>query len=359
MQGRISRPALLPIGLVAAVALVFALWTGLFQLGVAGAPPVPVHGPLMVLGFLGTVIAVERAVGLGQVRAWAAPILSAMGTVLVMFGQFRTGMAVLTVAGAALVAVYLVAMRIAGYVDHLLVGAMGAVSWVVAAAAMFGQTATSKVVPSLAVFLVLTIIGERIELSRMAPNRSQTRSWIAVGAAAVLLVSSAVSMWWGVHGLHIAGASMVLLAVISASGDIARQTIRMKGLTAFMAAAILAGYVWLVISGLLWATERALPGTAYYDAALHTLFIGFVMSMIFAHSAVILPSVAGIQLPYHPTWWIGLAALHLTLLLRVLGGVLEDQLIKEIGGTGNVVSIGLFVALAVSSSIRRRGSSPG
>jgi hypothetical protein len=61
--------------LLGMLALVGALVGGLVRLGWALAAPAPLaafHGPLMVAGFLGTVIGLERAVALGRLWAYAA-----------------------------------------------------------------------------------------------------------------------------------------------------------------------------------------------------------------------------------------------------------------------------------------------
>ena len=61
---------LLPLVALAALALLAALWAALARIGVdMPALPVPVvaeHGPLMVSGFLGTLVSLERAVALGK-----------------------------------------------------------------------------------------------------------------------------------------------------------------------------------------------------------------------------------------------------------------------------------------------------
>ena len=57
------------------------MWLGLVRLG--WNLPLPwqdqliAHGPLMVCGFLGTLISLERAVGLGSPWGYAAPVLVA------------------------------------------------------------------------------------------------------------------------------------------------------------------------------------------------------------------------------------------------------------------------------------------
>src|SRR6185437_15820629 len=67
-----------PLLAVAVIMLLAGLWEGLVYLGL----PLPAgqaslhagHGPLMVLGFLGTLISLERAVALGATWAYLAPV---------------------------------------------------------------------------------------------------------------------------------------------------------------------------------------------------------------------------------------------------------------------------------------------
>ncbi|ACZ87154.1 hypothetical protein [Streptosporangium roseum] len=49
------------------------------------------HGPLMALGFLGTLICLERAVALRSRWGYTAPALSALGAVALAAGAEQTG----------------------------------------------------------------------------------------------------------------------------------------------------------------------------------------------------------------------------------------------------------------------------
>lgn len=67
----------LPLLALAFAALLGALWGGLLRIGWNWPllhPPLPMaHGPLMVGGFLGTLISLERAVALNRRWAYAGP----------------------------------------------------------------------------------------------------------------------------------------------------------------------------------------------------------------------------------------------------------------------------------------------
>jgi len=72
------------------LALLGGLWGGLHRLGWTGpvlqpAPPAA-HGPLMVCGFLGTVISLEWAVALDRAWAFLAPGYTGVGALLTLAG---------------------------------------------------------------------------------------------------------------------------------------------------------------------------------------------------------------------------------------------------------------------------------
>ncbi|HLU52853.1 MAG TPA: hypothetical protein VK011_04595 [Acidimicrobiia bacterium] len=345
-----SRIRLLPVALAAGAALVVASWAGLVRLGIRlGSAPVAIHGPLMILGFLGTVISLERAVGLGRAWAWSAPIVSAVAVVMLLLGATETGLVLLLVAGLLLSVVYGAALTVGRWPAYLVVESLGAIAWLIAVGALLASSLVARAVPAMASFLVLTIVGERLELSRMGPDNTPGRRRAVVVASAAVLMTAAVAAWFPQLGARIAGACLVVLAAASAAGDIARRTVRRGGVTAYMAVAILSGYVWLALAGVLWIGGGLTPGSSLYDPSIHSLFIGFVLSMILAHAPVIVPAVAAIQLPFRRSWWAALVLLHLTLAARVAGALVGSGPLKTWGGVGNVAALALFIVLAAAS----------
>jgi hypothetical protein len=67
----------------------------------------------------------------------------------------------------------------------------------------------------------------------------------------------------------------------------------------------------------------ALPDVPFaYDIIVHTFFLGFVFSMIFAHGPIILPGVLGLAVrPYHPLLYAPLVLLVSSVLLRIVAGM--------------------------------------
>lgn len=117
------------------LALLAAMWAGLVRLGwalPALRPALPVaHGPLMVSGFLGTVIALERAVALRLRWTYAAPALTGLGGLALIVGFFGpAGPLLITLGSLGLVAVFGVIIRRQTALFTIIMG-LGALAWLV------------------------------------------------------------------------------------------------------------------------------------------------------------------------------------------------------------------------------------
>lgn len=350
----------LPIFVTAAVSLLAALWGGLLLLGL----PVPTvtattasdHGPLMVLGFLGTVIALERAVALGRPWGFLAPAAAGLGGLSLVLGLPLLGRLLLCVASILLIVVYVVVHRVQPAI-HLRVMAIGAVCWYVATVLWLAGWTVPRTVPWLAGFLVLTIAGERLELARVGLLRPASVRQFRV--AAVLLMAGLVLTalpTLAVLGTRTAGAGMLGLALWGAANDVARRTVKIPGVTRFMAVCLLAGYAWLAVAGALWLVVGDLgSGLAVYDAALHAVFLGFVMSMIFGHAPVIVPAVLRVRLPFHPSFYLHLGLLHVALAVRIVAGdAFGVTWLWRAGGVATEVAVLLFLAASAAAVVRAR-----
>jgi hypothetical protein len=348
-----------------AAALLAGLTGALVLLGLPLAPGTvrlaANHGLLMTLGFLGTLISLERAVALGRPWGYLAPLATGLGGLALIVGLPTAVATVLfAIGGAAFVAIYGAFDRIEVAL-HTRVQAVGAFAWLVAALLLIAGRPTSGVVPWLAGFLVLTIAGERLELARLGrlsgPKRTAFVLVAAVfcgGVVATLLVPDA--------GVRLAGVGLLGLAAWLARNDLARRTVRMPGVTRFIALSLLIGYAWLAVAGGSWLAFGSAIAGRPYDAMLHALFLGFVVSMVFGHAPVILPAVLGLPLPYRPWFYGHLGLLHAGLLIRiVIGDLLGWSAGWQLGGVLNVVAVLLFLGGSVVASVvatRRRGRRP-
>lgn len=342
---------LLPAGL----ALLAGLDAALLLLGL----PAPlttdrlpqVHGVLMVVGFLGTVIALERAVAAGRLAAYTAPALLGLGGLLLVSpAPLAAGRAVLVAGTAALAATYLPLWR-RRHDDAVLVQALGAVLAVGATVLWLGAVPVPVLLPWLAGFVVLTIAGERLELARVGMGANAGRALVLLAAA--LLVAAVVALLWPAAGAALLGAALLGLTGWLATHDVARHTVRGAGLPRYAAWCLLAAYGWLAVAGATWLVGGPAADGARYDTVVHAVFLGFAISMVMAHAPVILPAVLRRPLRYHPALYVPAGLLHGSLVLRLWGGnALGSQDAWVTGGVLNIAAIVSFALVAVWSATR-------
>lgn len=340
--------------LPAALALLAGLDAGLLLLGL-WAPVTThrlpeVHGMLLVLGFVGTLVSLERATALARWYGFLSPALLGIGAVLLVVDlvPLLIGKLVLAAGAASFVLLYIPLWQ--RQYDHaLLTQLLGAGLATAGAVLWIGQDTMARVIPWLIGFLVLTIAAERVELARitMGPRagiRLLFHAWAVTGALVV--------------GLVLPDAGAILLGIVLLSlvfwlivHDVARRTIRASGVTRYMAACILAGYVWLAVAALVLLLGEPIEQPAY-DAVIHAVFLGYTFSMIMAHATTILPAVLHIPLPYRPAFWLPVALLQLALIVRVwIGDGLGVPVAWQIGGVLGVVALLLFFLTAVTSAL--------
>ena len=351
-----------PLMAVSGLLLLAALWAGLVRLG-WGLPAISAtlpgaHGPLMVGGFLGTLIGLERAVAMRRAWAYLAPALSGLGGVALLLALglawpfWAVGPLLLTLGSLALVGVYLALLRVQ---FTLFTGtmALGAAVWAVGNVLWLGWLPIYQTALWWAGFLILTIAGERLELTRMLP-RSPVSTPLFVAALLPFAGGLVLSVVWHDAGVRLLGVGLVGLGLWLARYDIARRTVRQAGVTRYMAISLLAGYAWLLVAGVLALGFGAVAAGPRYDALLHSLFLGFVFSMIFAHALVILPAVTGLTVPFRPLFYAHLALLHAALVLRVGSDLLGWTEGRQWGGLGTVVALLVFLANTALAVITHR-----
>lgn len=357
----------LPFMLMGLLALLTAMWAGLVRLG-WGWPPLqaglPIaHGPLMVSGFLGTVIGLERAVALSALlkssfgRHWSygGPLLTGLGALALIIGLPEPiGPLLMTLGSVSLVAVFgfILYLQMASFTMTM---ALGAILWLVGNGLWWTGWPMANAVLWWAGFLILTIAGERLELNRVLRLSGRVKN-LFLSAIMLFLAGLLLTLFNFDLGMRLAGGGLLALAMWLLRFDIARYTVRKTGLTRFIAICLLTGYVWLGISGLLALYFGGVTAGFPYDAMLHAVFAGFVMSMIFGHAPIIFPAVLGKPLQFNPIFYSHLALLHVSLLLRVMSNLLVWLPGRQWGGLFNVIAILLFLAntaRAVYQSSRR------
>jgi len=343
-----------PLLLTALLTLLAAAWAGLLRMGwalPATAGLAASHGPLMVSGFLGTLIGLERAVALAALgRRWTyvAPILSGLGALTSLAG-LPVGPWLLTAGSLALIAVFgeIVRRQPASFTYTM---GLGATLWAAGNVLWLAGWPLFHVVWWWGGYLVLTIAGERLEMARLTrfPRNAMVAFFALVGGyVAGLLALSFTPLV--AAGARIVGLALLGVALWLLRFDIARKTVRQAGLTRFIALNLLIGYGWLVVSGALTLLAGQQAAGPLYDAMLHTLFLGFVFGMIFGHAPVIFPAVLGREIRYGAHFYNHVILLHASLALRVAADLAGWADVRRWGGMLNGVALLLFLIVMALS----------
>jgi hypothetical protein len=359
VTARVPRILLLA---AAIVIMGYGIWLGLLRLGWILPLPWPdqliLHGPLMIGGFLGTVIGLERAIGSAKRWVYLAPVCSAGGGLALVFGPSPTTGAFLMAAASLIVVLLFVVLLRQQFSTSTFALLVGALCWCVGNIQWMGGAGVYRVVFWWVAFVVLTVAAERLELTRVRRPSSSVR--MAFGAAATITVAGAISLAGGADvGKSVLGIGLLTCAAWFVTCDVARRTVRQPGLTRYIAVCLLTGYVWLgVAGGLLLATEATVPGLTY-DAALHSVFVGFTVSLIFGHAPIVFPAVLHRPVPYRRLFYLPVVLLHASMVMR-LAGDLVDELgrLRAWGGLWSAVAIGLFFAITAGTLGPVKGPSP-
>lgn len=148
---------------------------------------------------------------------------------------------------------------------------------------------------------------------------------------------------------------MLALSLWFLKNDLATRNIRHPNpLTRYIAVCLCSGFIWLGISGALQLYFGALYAGPFYDAVLHAVFVGFVISMIFGHAPIIFPAILGVPIHFHKAFYGHFILLHLSLLTRILGDLTGQMEIRRLGGLFNEIAIVLFLGMTVFSIVKSR-----
>ena len=332
----------------AGLSLLVGLAAGAALLGLNATPGASFaadHGPLMVFGFLGGAIGLERTVAVRTTWAWAGPVCHVAGVLGILAGLPRGVPAVFFAAGFLVLGFIYVTIYRRQASLAIVVQAAGVIGGVAAAALWAMGPGFAAAMPLCALYAVATIIGERMELARvtMAGTRAENQLTLLVlglaAASVIYVLAPAV-------GYRVMGLVLIVIAAATARVDVAKNLVRSKGLPRYSAACMLAGYAWLALGGYFWLLYGQATGFAY-DASVHAIFLGFVMSMIFAHAPIIITSVIRRRLPYRAALYLPVGLLHGGLAVRVLADCAEHNTAFQTGGVVTIVAVLAFIACGI------------
>jgi hypothetical protein len=330
--------------------LIIGMLSGLGRLGISMPLPEAYvhHGAIMVGGFLGSLIMLEKLIPLKKTIFYIGPLLSASSILVLIFGSFQGALTMLIVASIVFIAVYSIYLR-SQQTLYLWLALMGAVCWLVGNVLLLSERFYPVAFPWWMGFLLFTIVSERLELSKFLPVTQQQKNVLV--AFLGLFVTGLLLPFHGI-GTYFSGLALLFISIWLMRYDVIRITLKKDGLVRFTAVALLCGYVALMLEGVFLLVLK--DATLGYDILVHTFFLGFVFSMIFAHGPIILPGVLGLTVkPYHPLLYVPLIGLLLSLLMRINANVtLLSYEWRSYSGWISLVSILLYFLLLLLITIR-------
>lgn len=329
----------------AGIGLLLGLYSGLIRMGLSMPTAFELgamaHGPLMINGFLATLISLERGAALEKLWSYIAPFSFFLATLFLLTGSVFSGGFLLLTGSMFLLIIMGYLCYIQSVIHHYIMAA-GAATLLVGNILFILNYPVFELIGWWIAFPLLTIFGERLELNRIMrpPKKAQNLfgGLIVAWILTLILIHISRDYGWLINSLVLIGIAVWLIRF-----DVARRTVKSREWTSYSAWCLLTGYGWLIIAGIL-GLIYGLPMAGFiYDALLHIFFVGFVFSMIFAHASVIIPSLTGKIVPWSRYFYLPFFLLHGFLLLRVAGDILYITEIRIWGSYGNVAAILLFL----------------
>ena len=326
------------------IVLVLALWSAVGRVG--WQMPIPVvaakHGYLMASGLLGSLISIERTFILKQKWWLIIPVLNVCSVVSLLLGYNQTGFSLQVMAATLLSALYL--RQWFHYKLVFLLGLLfGSLAWVISGVVLLNGGSFAAASIWYILFLLYTITAERLELTKFIPTPAWAQQAILL-LFILLFLAQLVPFHLG--SSHFSGILMAAVGLWLVQFDIVRINLRKKGFFLYTGSTLFGGYLWLMLSGVLMALP--LRSFYHYDAVLHSFFIGFVFSKLFAHAPIIFPALLKITArPFSNFFYAPVALTHVLLLLRLFADYSGNWTLRKWTGLFQViVFVGFFAGYA-------------
>jgi hypothetical protein len=344
----------LPLLLPAILCLAIGVLTGLTRAGIDMTELLATrsawHSILMISGFFGTVIGLERAVASNQRWAFLAPMLSALGGLLLLSDTTASLSPFFFVLASAIFCSASTLLTLKQPALHAWILLLGAMLWLMGNVAWVVNGSSWISIPFGLSFLILTIAAERLELTRFLPPRPYAKVLfiLIIGVILIGTVCSALSVFDDNAWL---GWGYALLALWLLNFDVAKRTIRQQGVTRFLAICLLSGYAWLLVGGVL-LTHLPDLGLFERDAGIHAIALGFIFAMVIGHAPVIFPAVMRIAIPFSALFYLPWLLIQIGMSLRFGAALLSHTVLREAGALINALAVLSFLLCLVIQVIR-------
>lgn len=342
------------------ISLLTGIFTGWFRIGwnLPITLPAGEHGALMVGSFIGTLICLERSVSYPSKIALLVPIINALSIIFFLLYMPKIAYMFLLLGAAGLTTLYyLLYIKHKGI--HILIMLAGALCYFIGNVILVNTSFYPASVMWWVAFLFFTIAGERLELSRFVLSKNVFVKQLVLLILLGIFVLGIILPFHSFGG-YAAAISLIGSAIWLFKYDMAKHSIKKPGQSFYSGLLLITGYVWLIVTGLFFAIGSYYG--IYYDASIHSFFLGFVFLMIFAHAPVILPAVLKLNTkPFGKTLYIWYVFLNLTLILRILCVIPEVAPLKAWAGMLNGLAILGFFANMITLTLlaKRLKNQPG
>ncbi len=322
------------------IGLVLGLLTGWLRMGwdipmygMAGF-----HGVLMVGGFLGSLICFERAIVVKKSWAYLAPILSGLSVFAFILNQASVGYLLQIAASMVLVITHIaLANPTKGY--DMLLPLIGAMCWLAGNVLLYQTQFYPTVFPWWIAFVLFTIVGESLELSSFL-QVSRKYKFLLYAFSLIILVGFMLPF----HGIgqSVVAYGIIMMALWLLRFDMARVLLKQRGQDLYTGITLTLGYLWLLASAVFMIFVN--NGAFALDALLHSFFLGFTISMLFAHGPLIFPTLLGkTGQRFHGLLWIWLSIFQLSVVTRITADLLTMPLLRKWAGMVNGITILFFL----------------
>lgn len=331
--------------------LLLGTYAGLLKLGLSLPGALAgYHGPLMVCGFLGTLIGLERAVHVGTRWALWVPLSAFGGALCLLAGQVPWALGLWLFSAILHLGVFLKGhFPLKLPADVLNLSAL--FCWLISLFFWIEGHSLRTVSVALLFFPLLTILAERWPGSTA---KLKIAGFITLGSglalsALLLFLLPNPDLPLRLSGVCLMGAGLFLLWE---ENELKRQ-IYEQGWELYLERVMLLSYGWLSLSGLLFLLLGAQGLRApFYDLLIHGLSLGFILGVIFSHFYKVLKALLGADLPFYQSYYLPWGGLQAGLFLRAFGKLSENLLLWQIGGSLNVLALLLFLGL-VARALKR------
>ncbi len=311
------------------------------------APLYNLHSLLMVFGFLGGLLMTERIVGSkGMARAYGPSfsvpmLLFAIAGLLLLAAGWLLGSQLESAAGGSLFAaasLMFTAMllrlgRIANDYSSFGIMSLGTVSLTVSSAISGFRLPVDDypLIILMLLFPVIFVLGERIELTKFHyfPRKRFVVRCVFMLLAASVMLAFAAAVAWSPNSFYATLSLTISLACLAGAIALTFAAERKRKapadrtiLQTYVDKCISIAYFWLFLGVFLFIL-RVNGVVGLYDAAIHSIALGFVVTFIFAHGPVIFPTVIGRKANISNLSYLPLLTLTLSNCMRISGDVFK------------------------------------